>query len=86
MLCDEVDTVREFTYVGDNVSAGGGSEAAVTARIRHGWTKIRECSDLLYDRKFPQKMKGAAYRSYVRPAILHGSEAWCQKVSKMGIL
>ena len=33
-LCDEVETVREFTYVGDRVSAGGGCEAAVTARTR----------------------------------------------------
>ena len=30
-LCDEVETVREFTYHGDRVSAGGGCEAAVTA-------------------------------------------------------
>ena len=30
-LCDEVETVREFTYLGDWVSAGGGCKAAVTA-------------------------------------------------------
>ena len=24
MLCDEVEAVREFTYLGDRVSAGGG--------------------------------------------------------------
>ena len=29
-LCDEVETVREFTCLGDRVSAGGGCEAAVT--------------------------------------------------------
>ena len=29
--CDEVETVREFTYLGDRVCAGGGCEAAVTA-------------------------------------------------------
>ena len=29
-LCDEVGTVREFTYLGDRVCAGGGCEAAVT--------------------------------------------------------
>ena len=31
-LCDVVETVREFTYLGDRVSAGGGCEATVTAR------------------------------------------------------
>ena len=30
-LCDEVETVRKFTYLGDRVSAGGGCEVAVTA-------------------------------------------------------
>ena len=35
-LCDEVETVMEFTYLGDSVSAGGGYEAAVTARTRCG--------------------------------------------------
>ena len=34
--CDEVETVREFTYLGDRVSVGGGCEAAVTARTRCG--------------------------------------------------
>ena len=32
--CDEVETVREFTYLGDRASAGGGREASVTARSR----------------------------------------------------
>ena len=31
-LSDEVETVREFTYLGDRVSAGGGCEADVAAR------------------------------------------------------
>ena len=36
MLCDKVETVREFTYLVDRVSAGGGCEAVVTARTRCG--------------------------------------------------
>ena len=77
-LCDEVETVRDFTYLDDRLSAGEGSEDAVTARTRCGWAKLMECSDLLYGR-FPLKLKGAVYKSYVRPAILYGSEAWCLK-------
>ena len=34
MLCDEVETVREFTYLGDRVGAGGGCEAAVTESVK----------------------------------------------------
>ena len=43
-LCDEVKTIREFTYLGNNVNAGGGCEAVVTARTRCGWVKPREHS------------------------------------------
>ena len=68
------------------MSADGGSEAAVTIRTRCGWDKHRECGELLYDRRFPLKLKGSVYKSYVLPAILYGSEAWCLKESEMGIL
>ena len=37
--CDEVETVQEFTYLGDRVSEDGGCEAAVTARTRCEWAK-----------------------------------------------
>ena len=85
-LCDEVETVCEFTYLGDRVSAGGGCEAAVTAGTRCGWVMFRECGKLLYGRGFPLILKGAVYESYVRRAILYGSEAWCLKESEMGFL
>ena len=83
-LCDGVETVREFTYLG--ASADGGCEAAVTARTRCGWVKLTECSNLLYGRRFPLMLRGVVYGSYVRPAILYGSEAWCLKENETGIL
>ena len=75
-LCDEVETVWEFTYHGDRVSAGGGCEKD---RTRCGWVKYMECSELLYGRRCPLRLKGAVYKRYVKPAIQYGSEAWCQK-------
>ena len=36
-VCNEVETVREFTYLGDRVSADGGCEAAVTIRTMYRW-------------------------------------------------
>ena len=50
--------------------AGGGCLAAVTARTRCGWVMFLECSELLYGRRFPLRLKGAVCRSCVRPAIL----------------
>ena len=43
-LCEEMETVRVFCYLGD---VGGGCEAAVTARARIGWVKFRECRELV---------------------------------------
>ena len=82
-LCDEVETVNEFTYYGDRVGASGGCEAAVTARTRCGWVKFMGCGELLHGRRFPLKLKGAVYKSYVRPAILYGS-MYCME-SEIGI-
>ena len=60
-LC-EVETVNEFTYLGDRVSDGGGCEAAVTARTKCGWVKLRKCGEMLHGRRSPLKLKGAVYK------------------------
>ena len=75
-LYDEVETVREFTYLGDSESAGGGCKATVTARTRCGWVKFRECGELLHGRRFPLKLKVVLHKSYEWPAMLHVGEAW----------
>ena len=42
-LGNEVETVNGFCYLGDKLNASGGCEVAVTARVRIGWVKFREC-------------------------------------------
>ena len=49
-LRDEVETVSEFTYLGDRVRAGEGCEAVeavVTAITILWWVEFWECSELL---------------------------------------
>ena len=41
-LCEEVETVKSFCYLGDRVNASGGCEAAVTARARIGKNWVSE--------------------------------------------
>ena len=48
--------------------------------------KCRECGEFLCGRRFPLQVKGAVYRSYVRPAMLYEGEALCLRESEMGIL
>ena len=71
---------------GERCEACERCEAVVIARTRCGWVKFRECVELLYDRMFPLRLKGAVYESYIRKAILYGSEAWYLKESEIGIL
>ena len=68
------------------MNAGGECEAVVTPSTRCGWGKLRKCGELLHGRRFPLRLNGAVYMSYVRPAILYGSEAWRLKESEMGIV
>ena len=48
--------------------------------------KLRVHSEFLYGMKFSLMLKGAVYKSYVRPTMLHRSEAWCLNESEMGLL
>ena len=72
--------------MGDRLNASGGCEAAVTARVRIGRVRFRECGELLLGNRFPMRMKGKVYRCCVRSAILYGSETWCLKENVKAIL
>ena len=86
ILCDGVETVSKFSYLGGRLNATGGCETAVTARTRIGWAKFRECNEILKGRRFSLKMKGKVCKSCVRSAMLYGSEAWCFREKEMAIL
>ena len=82
---DQVNFVKSYCFLGDRLNASGGSEAAVTARMRIEWIKFRECGELLYGRKFLLKMKGRINQSCIRSAMLYGSETWCLRKNEMAI-
>ena len=86
VICDEVETVRGFCYLGDSLNASAGCEVAVTARIRVRWKKFRECREILFGKRFSLRMKGKLYKSYVRPPRLYGSKTWCLIENEVAIL
>jgi hypothetical protein len=51
----------------------------VSHRIRVGWVKWRQTSDVLCDKKVPNKLKDKFYRTVTRPAMLYGAECWATK-------
>ena len=60
-LCNEVETVNGFCYLGYRLNCSGGCEATVTARVRISWVRFRICGELLLGNKNwknPLKMKG----------------------------
>ena len=85
-LCDEMETVNGLCCLEDRLNSSGGCEAAVTAKVRIGWVRFRECGELLLRNRFPLRMKDKAYRCCVRSAILYESEAWCLKENEKAIL
>ena len=82
----DVETVADLSYLGNKIYSGGGCEATVTSRTRLGWIKFRDCQELRFRTKFPLKIKGSAYKSCVRSAMLYRSETWCLGQNEIGIL
>ena len=39
----------------------------MSARMKCGFVKFRECGQLLYGRRFTLGLKGSSYESYIRP-------------------
>ena len=57
-LCDDVETVNGFCYLGDRLNASVGCEAKFSARVSKNRLVIfKECGELLLGNRFPLKMK-----------------------------
>ena len=66
----------KFCYIGDMLSVDGDADAAVEARIRIDWNKLRQLVPLLTNKDVSLIMRGRLYSSCVRSSMLHGSETW----------
>ena len=92
MRCDFGTTTREeedfslegqvvpmkdtFRYLGSMLQRDGNIDADVSHRIKAGWIKWQQPSNILCDKRVPQKLKGKFYRTAIRPAMLYGAECW----------
>ena len=76
-----MDVVPSFCYLGDMLSAGGGSDLAVTTRCSVAWGKFRKLLPILTTKHVSLKTCGKLFSSCVRSAMLHGSETWAPTVS-----
>ena len=77
--CQVVPRKGHFRYLGSMLQKDGDIDADVCHRIKAGWMKWRQASDILCDRRAPQKLKGKFYITAIRPAMLYGAECWSTK-------
>jgi hypothetical protein len=77
-----------FRYLGSILQSEGEIDEDVSHRIRAGWVKWRQVSDVICDKKVPNKLKGQLYRTTIRPAMMYDAECWAAKgqhIQKMSV-
>ena len=75
----EIPKSEQFCYLDSIIHAEGDISADVTHIIKEGWTKWRNASGVLCDRRIPLRLKGKFYKTTIRPAMLYGTECWAVK-------
>ena len=59
--------VGSFKYLGSELMAEGGVNAAVKQRVQTAWNKWREITGMICDRKIARKLKCKMYKCVIRP-------------------
>ena len=73
-------TVQSFIYLGSTIDRRGGASKDVESRVAKAWSKWRELSTVICDKKVPTKLKILLYQTVIRPMVLYGYETWPMSV------
>ena len=73
---EPLPSVNSFRYLGSVIDGRGGRGKDVDGRITVAWSKWRDLSGVIYDKKVPIKPKSKLYKIVARPATVYGSECW----------
>ena len=87
-LCEEVEMVRGFCYLGDRVNAGiGCSEAAVTAKSKNWLGEVQGIRGVAELKKVLAKAeKNGLSELYKISDVIYGSETWRLRENEIAIL
>ena len=77
-----LEFVDKFCYLGDMLSVEGDADAAIEARVRTGWNKLRQLVPVLTNMDLSLILRRRLYHSCMQSSMLHGSETWLRLAGK----
>ena len=81
MYCIIITTAfTDLCYLGSTIDRRGGASKDVDNRVAKAWSKWREVSGVICDKKIPTKLKLLIYQTVIRPTLLYGCETWPMSV------
>ena len=76
---EPLPSVNSFKYLRSVIYWSGGCGKDVDGRIKVAWSRRRDLSGVIHDKKVPVKLKSMLYTTVVRPAMVYWSECWARK-------
>lgn len=71
-----LEKTNAFRYLGSTLAGDGTAAADCNARISAAWSRWRDLTGVLCDKKMPLQLKAKLYKAAVRPVALYGTECW----------
>ncbi len=72
---EALEVVKEYTYLGQMVSANPAHEKEIRRRIGMGWSAIGK-QNLVMNRNLILSLKRKVYNQCILPVLTYGSETW----------
>ncbi|EYC42513.1 hypothetical protein Y032_0528g2973, partial [Ancylostoma ceylanicum] len=71
---EELPKASVFKYLGSRISADGNTIVEAEWRANDAWSKWRQVTGVMCDKKVSLKLKSKIYRTVVQPVALYGAE------------
>ena len=72
-------TVQSFTFIGSTIYEDE-EPAKIWRTVTKAWSKWRELSGVICDKKIAKELKLLIYQMMIRPTLLYGCETWPMSV------